>query len=403
MTRVSVFAKLVAIMLIMAISLLGVVVAFFVLIVSPTMNRAAEALFREHIERVAATRPSLAAAQNLAERANIHVRYEGPAGSWATRDWMPTAGEVTETNRFLGHGYYVVPAPDGGTYVFAWVFRRHMVTVHNLLLALTLGIMIAVIVTSYFVLRRLLRPLRTLGDGVARLSEGQLDVVLPNPTRDEFGTLTDAFNQMVGRVRDMIRARDQLLVDVSHELRSPITRLRVALELVPDDQSRALMKNDLAEMELMIAELLELERLREGRGVSLERQDLVAIVREFPVRVTSSAPEIFVDIDAERMRTVVRNLLGNAQKYASHAEIDLSTTDDRVVMRVRDDGPGIPDSDLASLFEPFFRVNRARSKTPAGYGLGLSICKRIVEAHGGTITAENNAGGGATFTVTLPS
>ena len=71
-------------------------------------------------------------------------------------------------------------------------------------------------------------------------------------------------------------------------------------------------------------------------------------------------------------------------------------------MRVRDDGPGIPEADLASLFEPFFRVNRSRSKTTAGYGLGLSICKRIVEAHGGTITAENNAGRGATFTVTLP-
>jgi signal transduction histidine kinase len=388
-------------MLIMAISLLGVVVAFFVMIVSPTMNRAAAALFREHIDRVAANRPSLAEAQRLAERANIHVRYEGPAGSWATRDWMPTASEVAETNRFLGHGYYVVRAPDGGTYVFAWVFRRHMVTVHNLLLALTLGIMIAVIVTSYFVLRRLLRPLRTLGDGVARLSDGQLDVVLPNPTRDEFGALTDAFNRMVGRVRDMIRARDQLLVDVSHELRSPITRMRVALELVPDDQNRALMKNDLAEMELMIAELLELERLREGRGVQLARHDLVAIAREFPVRVTSSAQEIFVDIDAERMHTVIRNLLDNAQKYASHAEIDLSATGDRVVLRVRDDGPGIPADDLPNLFDPFFRVNRARSKTPSGYGLGLSICKRIVEAHGGTITVANNPDRGATFTVTL--
>jgi len=401
--RVSIFAKLVAIMLIMAISLLGIVVAFFVLIVSPSMNHAAEALFREHIARVAANRPNLAAAQHLAERANIHVRYDGPAGSWATAAWMPSAAEApNKVYRFLGHGYYVVPAPDGGTYVFAWVFRRHMITVHNVLLTLTLAIMVGVIVMTHFVLRRLLRPLLALGDGVARLSSGQLDVVLPNPTRDEFGTLTDAFNQMVGRVRDMIRARDQLLLDVSHELRSPITRMRVALELVPDDQNRALMKNDLAEMELMIAELLELERLREGRGVSLARQDLVAIVRELPVRVTSSAPEILVDIDAERMRTVVRNLIENAQKYASHAEIDLSTTDDRVVMRVRDDGPGIPDSDLASLFEPFFRVNRSRSKTPAGYGLGLSICKRIVEAHGGTITAENNLGGGATFTVTLP-
>jgi signal transduction histidine kinase len=401
--RVSVVAKLVAIMFAMAISLLGLVVAFFALIVSPAMNEAAEALFREHVTQVAASGLDRAAARRLSEDASIQVRYDGPAGTWATRDWMPSAAEArTSPDRFLGHGFYVVPASDGGSYVFGWMFRRRIIDVHNKLLALLLAIMVAVIVMTHLVLRRLLRPLRALGDGVARLSEGQLDVVLPNPTRDEFGTLTEGFNQMVGRVRDMIRARDQLLLDVSHELRSPLTRLRVALELLPDDQNRLHMKNDLAEMELMIAELLELERLRDGRGLTLARHDLVALAREFPVRVTSSAPELFVNVDAEKMRTVIRNLLENAQKYASSAEIDLTSTDDTVVLRVRDDGPGIPESDLASLFEPFFRVNRSRSKTPAGYGLGLSICKRIVEAHGGTIAAANNAAAGATFTISLP-
>lgn len=399
---VSVFAKLVAIMLLMAVSLLAVVLAFFGLIVSPTMNHAAETVFREHINRLAAGGLDLAGARQLDERANIQVRYEGPRGEWTTRDWMPSPSQVNGSQyRFLGHGYYVVPAPDGGAYVFGWMFRRQMINVHNMLLALLLGIMIAVIITAHLVLRRLLRPLRTLGDGVARLSDGQLDVVLPNPTRDEFGSLTDAFNQMVGRVRDMVRSRDQLLVDVSHELRSPITRMRVALELLPDDQNRRGMQHDLAEMELMISELLELERLREGRGVQRARHDLAAIAREFAVPVTSSAPEIYADVDAEKMRTVIRNLLENAQKYATSAAIDVSTAGDTVILRVIDDGPGIPPDDLTSLFEPFFRVNRSRSKTTAGYGLGLSICKRIVEAHGGTISAANNPTRGATFTVTL--
>lgn len=399
--RVSVFAKLVTIMLLMATSLLVVVLAFFALIVSPTMNQAAEQVFREHVTRVAAEGLDLPAAQRLSERLNVHVRYDGPAGTWATRSWMPSAAEARrEPKRVFGHGYYVIAAPDGGAYVFRWMFRRQMITVHNMLLALTLGIMIAVIVIAHLTLRRLLRPLRTLGDGVARLSDGQLDVVLPNPTRDEFGALTDGFNQMVGRVRDMIRARDQLLLDVSHELRSPLTRLRVALELLPDDQNRRHMKNDVAEMELMISELLELERLRDGRGVQLARHDVVAIARELPVPVTSSAPEIFASVDDERMRTVLRNLLENAQKYAGHATIHVAATDDAVVIRVRDDGPGIPADDLANLFEPFFRVNRSRSKTPAGYGLGLSICKRIVEAHGGTISAANDRG--AVFTIRLP-
>jgi signal transduction histidine kinase len=177
--------------------------------------------------------------------------------------------------------------------------------------------------------------------------------------------------------------------------------MRVALELLPGDPNRLRMQRDLAEMEAMIAELLELERLREGRGLRLARHDLVALAREFGVPVTASAPQLFADIDAERMRTVIRNLLENAHKYAGVATIDLTASEREVVLRVHDDGPGIPPEDLGSLFEPFFRVNRSRSKTPAGYGLGLSICKRIVEAHGGMIAAANETTGGATFTVTL--
>src|SRR5262249_26277247 len=146
------------------------------------------------------------------------------------------------------------------------------------------------------------------------------DVALPNQTRDEFGRLTDAFNQMVGRVRDMIGARDQLLVDVSHELRSPLTRMKIALELLPPAEQRAGMAADLAEMERTIGELLELERLRGGRGVRPTRQDLMPVLRDVAeafrgtppgVRLVSNAGEIQVAIDADKVRTVLRNLLEN--------------------------------------------------------------------------------------------
>jgi signal transduction histidine kinase len=269
----------------------------------------------------------------------------------------------------------------------------------------------ATIVVAYIVIRRLLRPLRALGEGVTRLSGGELDVVLPAPSRDEFGVLTNTFNEMVGRVRDMIRARDQLLLDVSHELRSPLTRLRVAIELLPDERHRAAMAADIAEMEAMIAELLELERLRDGRGLQLARTDLAEIVRDVVdsksgVRIVSLPRELPIDADAEKLRIVLRNLIENAIKYSlpdsKPVEISGACDDENVVLRVTDDGPGVPDEDRATLFEPFFRVNRSRTKSPAGYGLGLSICKRIVEAHRGTISMQNNPGRGATFTVSLP-
>jgi signal transduction histidine kinase len=191
--------------------------------------------------------------------------------------------------------------------------------------------------------------------------------------------------------------------------------MKVAIELLPQSQQRAGIAADIDEMERMIAELLELERLRGGR-LSPQRQDLMPILRDIErsfgnrtpgVRLVSTSPELRLDIDADRVRTVLRNLLENAMKYSlpDSRPIEVSAVQNggHVIIRVTDDGPGIPESDVANLFEPFFRVDRSRSKKTGGYGLGLSISKRIVEAHGGTIGVENRAPRGASFVVTLPS
>ena len=413
MTR-SVFAKLLVIMLTMAIGLLLLVTGFFNLGLMPQLNRSLAPFIDDYVRRVAATQPSFEEAKRMTQRYDLEIRYEGPDGTWSTSKWLPSIADAP-----LDHGhwmlggpvYRVARAPNGGAYLFHWTFARRTLVAHHDLFLLLLVLMAGTIVVTYIVIRRVLRPLRALGEGVARLSGGELDVVLPSPTRDEFGVLTNTFNEMVGRVRDMIRARDQLLLDVSHELRSPLTRLRVAIELLPDESRRAAMAGDIAEMEAMIAELLELERLRDGRGLRIARIDLAEIVREVvgsnrSVHIVSLPRELPIDADAEKMRIVLRNLIENAIKYSlpdsGPVEISAACDAESVVLRVTDDGPGVPDEDRATLFEPFFRVNRSRTKSPAGYGLGLSICKRIVEAHGGTITMQNNAGRGATFVVSLP-
>jgi len=216
-------------------------------------------------------------------------------------------------------------------------------------------------------------------------------------------------------VRDMIRSRDQLLVDVSHELRSPLTRMKVALELPANAEQRVRLTEDVAEMERMVSELLELERLRSGRGLSPVRQDVLALVRvvveEFrnrPPGVCFDAPPraVMADVDAEKIRTVIRNLLENAVKYSlpqsRQVQVSVSTNGEAVVIRVSDDGVGIPETDADRVFEPFYRVDASRSKRTGGYGLGLSICKRVVEAHGGRIAVERANGRGATFVMTLP-
>jgi signal transduction histidine kinase len=290
-----------------------------------------------------------------------------------------------------------------------------MRAVHIRLLVLLLFLMLAVLLSAYAVLKILLRPVRWLGEGVEQLGSGQLDIVLPVRTRDEFGSLTDAFNRMVRRVREMVQARNQLLLDVSHELRSPLTRMKVAVEFLPESENKEELVSDIDEMEMMVAELLELERLRDGRGLNSSFQDLVPILREMTARFNSRRPGVHfsaasqaieLNIDADKIRTVLRNLLENAFKYSlpdsQPVEISCVQSDHSVVIRVSDDGPGIPVEDAAGLFEPFFRVDRSRSKKTGGYGLGLSICKRIMEAHGGDIVFQNNPVRGASFILTFP-
>lgn len=360
----SVFAKLLAIMVTMAACLLLLVSMFFWLAVGPLLNTT--------IHRI--TQPQVA----------------GHSGTHAS-----SSSGTRET---------IASTPND------------VHTAHAALLVVLLLIMAAVVLSAHAVLKRLLQPLRELSDGVARLSAGQMDVVLPNRTRDEFGRLTDAFNQMVGRVREMIGARDQLLLDVSHELRSPVTRMKVALELLPEGEQRTRMAADVAEMERMIAELLEFERLRDARGMRTARQDLMPLLREVAerfqnrppgVRIVSMSREMPVDIDGGKVRTVLRNLLENAAKYSlptsRPVEISASQNADTVVIRVTDDGVGIPEGDVERVFEPFFRVDRSRSKSTGGYGLGLSICKRVMEVHGGSIAVERQAGRGTSFVLTFPN
>lgn len=420
----SIFVKLVAITVVMAVSLVLMVAIFFRFIVDPTVATSADHMFGDYARTVAARSPGREEAKRIAQRLDLQIRYQGPDGDWATSEGLPTIDQVRDAAKGLpgrpawrpvwGRSRYLVPAPNGGTYLFSWEFGRRMQAAHDKLLWLLLSLIVAVIAIAHVTLRRALVPLRLLHDGVLRLSDGDLEVELPNRTRDEFGALTDAFNQMVRQVREMLRARDRLLLDVSHELRSPLTRMKVALALLPDGEKKTGMAADVREMEAMITELLEIERLRDGRGIRAERRDLTPILREAAsvfqevgagVRLLRGASEILLDMDVDRVRAVLRNLVENALKYSlpdsRPVEVSACEQGDTVVVRVADDGPGIPEADLGSIFEPFYRVDRSRSKKTGGYGLGLSICRSVMEAHGGGIAVENRAPRGAVFTLTF--
>ena len=418
----SVFAKLVAIMVVMALCLVGMVFAFFMHVVNPLVSVTVDRMLGDYSRRIAADLPDLQQARELGARYKVQIRYEGPDGAWTTDETLPAVAEVVRAGPtsywrrpMWGQAGYLASAPNGGRYFFSWEFGKRAHAAHDQLLAVLLVSMVAVFASAHLVMSRALRPLRALQDGVARLSAGDLDVALENRTSDEFGALTAAFNGMAARVKQMVQGRDRLLVDVSHELRSPLTRLKVALALLPDSSKKTQAEADVAEMEALITGLLELERLRDGRVLRIASVDLVSVLHDAVAPYRDAHPGVLlpagpatlaVDVDEDGLRTVLRNLLENAVKYSlpdsRPIRVAAGVADGAVTVCVEDDGPGIPEGDLERIFEPFFRVDRSRSRKTGGYGLGLSICKRIVEAHGGRIVASGVAPRGARFVVTLP-
>lgn len=414
--RNSIFSKLLATMIAMVAILVVMVAGFFVLVVFPDLSLTSEHALREYTRILTAGTPSLESARNISKIAHVEIRYRGPDGDWTTSGALPTIAEVREgrVRSSFGRHFYLEDAPQGGTYLVAWNLADQMHATHVKLLWMLLGLIVFVVLAAYWIQRSHLRPVRTLSDGITRMSGGDLDVALPVAGRDEFAILTEGFNDMVARVKQMIQARDQLLLDVSHELRSPITRLKVATALLPDGAEKEGMDADLNEMEAMIAELLQLERLRNPNGLRRTRQDLVLLLREVArtfdgrspgVQVTAIPDVIPIDVDGEKIRTVLRNLLENAFKYSLPDSrpifVSAEQTDETVIVQVQDDGVGVPEAQRSDIFEPFFRIDPSRSKKTGGYGLGLSICKRITEAHGATIRVENNRGRGCCFIVTF--
>lgn len=414
--RSSIFSKLLATMLGMVAILVLMVAGFFAFVVFPSVPLTSENALNQYTRLLVASSPSLESAKNISKLAHVEIRYQGPGGDWTTSDALPSIDDVRAgtVRTSFGHHYLLENAPQGGTYLVVWNLADQMHAAHVRLLWMLLILIVFVVLAAYSIQRRHLRPVRSLSIGMTRISGGDLDVVLPVDGHDEFATLTEGFNDMVSRVKQMILARDQLLLDVSHELRSPLTRMKVALALLPDNADRAGLESDLKEMEAMIAELLELERLRSPNGLHREDQDLIPILKEVcqsfdarppGIRVGTNSGPILVNIDGDKIRTVLRNLLENAFKYSlpDSRPVDLSAqqNEETVVIRVRDDGVGIPESQMSSIFEPFFRLDPSRSKKTGGYGLGLSICKRITEAHGGTIEVEKNRERGTSFIVTF--
>ena len=276
-------------------------------------------------------------------------------------------------------------------------------------------IVLAVGLGTYPVVRRLTRRLEDLQLGVDALGEGNLAARVPVRGHDEIAWLAERFNHAAARIEALVDSHKSLLANASHELRSPLTRIRMGLELLerdaPGAQGRGMrdeIANSIGELDALIEEILLASRLdaRDAPDEPYEELDLTALAAEECARggaELDAGGVIAVHGSARLLRRVLRNLMENARRHGGATAIDvtLARKPAGVELTVCDRGPGVPPEERERIFEPFYRL-RGASESAGGAGLGLALVRTIARKHGGSASCEAREGGGACFRVTLP-
>lgn len=269
----------------------------------------------------------------------------------------------------------------------------------------------AVLLLCLLVVRWITRPLAALSEAAAAFGNGQDDRAPPLPETGsrEFINTARAFSAMRERIQRYIEDRDRLFISISHDLRTPITRLKLRSELLDDEALRNEFEEDLDELDMMVKGALQCVKdsdIHENPAeVKLDALlgRLVRSARLAGHEVGYRASGLTVRAKPLALKRAIGNLLDNALFYGDRAEIDVRGEPGAVAIAVRDHGPGVPEEAFASLFEPYVRLEHGREQNDGGMGLGLGIARSIIEAHGGELILENHPEGGLNATIRLPA
>ena len=401
--RHSIQARLVLLFLLLALGTTGVFLVGTQRLLQTGWQGYAKPLVADYVDHLAdqiGSPPSAERARALTQRLPITVRIEGPQVQFESHPRRPSvrldpnaADHSWGLTRQTADGHRIhfglAAAPDASRpRVFGWI---------------TLAALLALTAVAYFAVRRQLRPLQEIGAGVQAFGQGRFDAPIPVRRHDELGDLAQRINTMAGSLHGMLDAKRALLLAMSHELRSPLTRARVNAELLDDSAERQALLRDLGEMRDLITSLLESERLAQGHSaLQAEAVDLVALVHE-AVAALPGLPVVQLELgdvvapvqaDPTRLRLLLRNLLGNALRHGGDAATPplafvRREADGRLAMGVRDFGPGVAADQLPHLAQAFYRPDSARTRRSGGVGLGLYLCRLVAQAHGGELRIRN--------------
>ena len=279
---------------------------------------------------------------------------------------------------------------------------------YRMLLSLAV-LLVAVIIVSLIAVRWATRPLNTLADAAEELGKNINRAPLEEKGPLEVARAARAFNLMQARLIRYISDRTRILAAMSHDLKTPITRLRLRSEMLDDAQLRARFGSDLEEMESMVGATLDFMR-GVGNEEPVKPIDVMALLESLQADMLEIGAQVNIEGQVDKpypakpqsLKRCLTNLLDNAVKYGKSAAIAVTDNDEHLEIRIRDEGPGIPQSELEKVFEPFYRLEDSRNRETGGTGLGLTIARSIAESHGGQLTLRNRAEGGLEVILTLP-
>jgi signal transduction histidine kinase len=362
----------------------------------------ARPLLSDYVDRLAAeigSPPDLARARALVQRLPVAIRIDGPQLQWDSHpdrrehgphdaNWRGLLERRTADGHLLRFSLGDWPGDDRPR-GFGW---------------LTLAALLALTGGAYAYARRLLRPVEDIHAGALRYGAGDFSQAIPLRRHDELGELATQVNTMAASLQHMLEGQRGLLLAISHELRSPLTRARLHAELLADGPERLALLRDLGQMRDLISDLLEGERLAAGAAV-LQREptDLNALVREqvaadfadhrLRLALAEGLPPLA--LDRSRLRLLLRNLLDNALRHGAGGAIEVLTqrVEGEVWLTVRDHGPGVDAAQRSRLGEPFYRPDAARARSAGGVGLGLYLCRLVASSHGGRLLLRDAAPG----------
>ncbi len=290
--------------------------------------------------------------------------------------------------------------------------------------AAIVAVCVAIILT-YFLSRRILAPVKALTTAARQFGKGDFSRRVDYEGKGEMGELASSFNSMAENLEKNEQLRRNMVADVAHELRTPISNLKGYLEAIsdgivkPDEDTIHSLNEEASSLARLVGDLQELTLADAGKlKITVQPEDISHIVKETvlaiqakavnkELTITAELPHELplVEIDAQRIRQVLNNLLSNAIAHTGkggNITVTGRQQDEKVFISVADTGEGIPPEHLAMIFERFYRVDKSRTRATGGSGLGLTIAKRLVEAHGGTIAVSSQLGKGSTFTFSVP-